>query len=160
MPSGKLRRRKVRYVRPIDEAQDLAAVIEESHRAVDAFTRGDSKPLENLLSQRDDVTLANPFGPAQRGWPRVQEAMARAAENYREGRALGFDRLAEHVPAELACVHEVERLEAKMGGSGETTLVTLRCTSVFRLEDDGWRIVLRHADPIIESRPADSVIQG
>src|SRR5918996_3441440 len=73
VPSGKLRGRKVRYVRPIDEAQDLAAVIEESHRAVAAFTRGDSKPLENLFSQRDDVTLANPFGPAQRGWPRVQQ---------------------------------------------------------------------------------------
>ena len=144
----------------MDEPQDLSGLIEESHRAIDAFTQGDPAPLQALFSQRDDVTLANPFGPAQRGWPQVRDTMARAASNYRDGRALGFDRLAEHFAPELACIHEIEQLEAKMGGSAATTLVSLRCTSVFRLEDGRWRIVHRHADPITESRSAESVIQN
>jgi ketosteroid isomerase-like protein len=143
----------------MDEPRDLAALIEESHQAVDAFTRGDPAPLQALFSQRDDVTLANPFGPSQRGWPQVRDTMARAAAHYRDGRVLGFDRLAEHFAPDLACIHEVERLEGKMGGSEATTAVTLRCTTVFRLEDGQWRIVHRHADPITEARPAESVIQ-
>jgi ketosteroid isomerase-like protein len=143
----------------VDEQRDLEAVIEESHRAVDAFTKGDPAPLQALFSQREDVTLANPFGPAQRGWPQVAETMARAAANYRDGRALGFDRLAKHVAPELACIHELERFQAKVGGSEETTSISLRCTTVFRLEDGRWKIIHRHADPIADVRPAESVIQ-
>jgi ketosteroid isomerase-like protein len=143
----------------MEAPQDLAAFIEESHRAIDAFTRGDPSPLQALFSQRDDVTLANPFGPSQRGWPQVRDTMARAATNYRDGRVLGFDRLSEHFTPELACVHEIERLEAKMGGNDETTPVSLRCTSVFRLEEGSWRIVHRHADPITGTRSAASVVQ-
>jgi Domain of unknown function (DUF4440) len=147
------------YVRCMAEPEGLAAVIEESHRAVDAFMRGDPAPLQALFSQRDDVCLANPFGPAQRGWPPVRDTMARAATNYRDGRAVGIDRIAEFLTPELSCIHEVERFEAKVGGSEETTQFALRCTSVFRLEDGRWRIVLRHADPITAARSAESVIQ-
>ena len=141
------------------EPEGLAAVIEESHRAVDAFMRGDPVPLQALFSQRDDVCLANPFGPAQRGWSQVRDTMARAAANYRDGRAVGFDSIAEHLTPELSCIHEVEKFEAKVGGSDETTQFALRCTSVLRLEDGRWRIVLRHADPITAARSAESVIQ-
>jgi ketosteroid isomerase-like protein len=143
----------------MEEPQHLAAFIEESHRAIDAFTRGDPAPLQALFSQRDDVTLANPFGPSQRGWPQVRDTMSRAAANYRDGRVVGFDRLAGHFAPEIACIHELERLEAKMGGSDETTPVALRCTSVFRFEEGRWRIVHRHADPISGTRSAGSVIQ-
>ena len=141
-------------------SNELDQVIEASHRAIDAFTRGDAAPLQALFSQSDDVTLANPFGPAQRGWPQVRDTMARAAENYREGRALGFDPIARFEAQEIAYIHELERLEAKMGGSSEMTPVSLRCTTVFRREGDGWRIVHRHADPIAGVRAAESVIQS
>ena len=141
-------------------SDDLYATIEESHRALDAFVKGDPAPLQALYSQREDVTLANPFGPAQRGLAQVRDTMARAAEHYRDGRVLGFDRISEHVTTELASIHELERLEAKLGGSEEMTPVSLRCTSIFRLEDGRWKIVHRHADPITETRPAESVIQA
>lgn len=140
-------------------ADDLDAVIEASHQALDAFAKGDPAPLQALFSEHDDVTLANPFGPAQRGRLRVRDTMARAAKNYRDGRALGFDQLARYVTPDLAYIHELERFEAKMGGGDEVTPVSLRCTSVFRREDDGWKIVHRHADPISGVRSAESVIQ-
>jgi ketosteroid isomerase-like protein len=144
----------------VTASDDLDATIEESHRALDAFVKGDPEPLQALFSQQDDVTLANPFGPAQRGWLQVRDTMARAAENYSEGRALGFDQLAKYVTTDIAYIHELERFQAKIGGSEEMTPVSLRCTSVLRLEDGGWKIVHRHADPITETRPAASVIQG
>jgi ketosteroid isomerase-like protein len=143
----------------VDDADDLQVVIDKSHHALDAFVRGDPSPLQALFSQRDDVTLANPFGPAQCGWPQVRDTMARAAEHYRDGHAIGFDQLARHTGGDVAFIHELERFEAKMGGSNQLTPGSLRCTTVFRCEQDGWKIIHRHADPIASARTAESVIQ-
>jgi ketosteroid isomerase-like protein len=56
-------------------------------------------------------------------------------------------------------VVEIERGEAKIGGSEEMTPWALRVTMIFRPEDGEWKVVHRHADPITTPRPAESVIQ-
>jgi len=63
---------------------DIDEVIERYHRALGAFMRGDHEPARRLFSERDDVTLGNPFGPFARGSAQVAEAMARAADNHEE----------------------------------------------------------------------------
>ena len=138
---------------------ELERLIEEQHRAVDAFVKGDHEPLADMLSRQDDVTLGNPFGPFVRGYEQVVETMKRAATNYRDGEASGFEQLASHVSGDLACIVEVERMTAKVAGQQEASPVALRCTSVFRREDGVWRLVHRHADPITTAQPADSVIE-
>ena len=55
---------------------------------------------------------------------------------------------------------EIERFEAKVGGSDETTPVALRCTCIFRPEDGVWKLVHRHADPITKLQRAESVVQS
>ena len=139
-------------------ASDLAQIIEHSHRALDAFMKGDAAPAKSLFSRRDDVTLANPFGPAVRGWPQIEPTLERAAAHYREGEVSGFERISEFATGELAYVVEVERLRAKVGGADEITPLALRVTTIFRREDGAWKIVHRHADPITTPRPADSVV--
>ena len=67
--------------------------------------------------------------------------------------------MAKFVTSDLACIVEVERYRAKVGGSENITPVTLRVTSILRAEDGTWKIVHRHADPISTPRPAESVIQ-
>jgi ketosteroid isomerase-like protein len=136
---------------------DLAEVIEVNHQAVDAFMRGDSGPLHALYAHSDDVTLANPFGPPVRGWRQVGEMMARAAANYRDGEATGFERLGEYASPEVAYIVEIERFRAKVGGE-EVVPFALRVTTIFRREEDGWKIVHRHADPITSRRPPQSVL--
>jgi ketosteroid isomerase-like protein len=137
----------------------LDAVVEESHRALDAFFKGDANPVKPLLSHRDDVTLANPFGPPRRGWTEVEETLEQAAANYRDGGVVGFEEVSKYVTPDLAYVVEIEHYQAKVGGSDEITPVSLRCTTIFRREDGGWKIVHRHADPITAARPAESVVQ-
>jgi ketosteroid isomerase-like protein len=139
---------------------DFDQVVEQQHQALDEFTRGSHEPLAKLWSQRDDVTLGNPFGPFVRGFEQVVQTMQRAASLYRDGEAVGFDLVAEEVTTDFAYLVEVERYSAKLGGREEVNSVELRVTSIFRNEDGAWRLVHRHADPITSARPPDSVIQN
>jgi ketosteroid isomerase-like protein len=140
-------------------SNDLDHVVEQQHLALDEFVRGDHEPLERLYSQRDDVTLGNPFGPFARGFEHVVQTMQRAASHYRDGEATGFELVAKHVTPDLACLVEVERFKAKVAGREDVTPLSLRVTSIFRREDGVWKLVHRHADPITAARPAESVMQ-
>jgi ketosteroid isomerase-like protein len=111
-----------------------------------------------MFSHADDVTLANPFGPPARGWQDVRATMDRAATLYADGRIVGFETVAMLVTAHLAYIVEIERFEAKLGGSGALALLALRTTSVLRPEDSGWKVVHRHADAITTPREAASIV--
>lgn len=123
------------------------------------FVTGNPEPAKRLFSRADDVSVGNPFGPFVRGWTNAAAVMERAAENWREGQVIGFERVAEYTTDDLACFVEVERYRAKLGGSADLARAALRVTTVVRREGDGWRIVCRHADPIRSPRAAESVVQ-
>jgi ketosteroid isomerase-like protein len=146
----------------VDEmaAPNLDRFVDQYHRALDEFFRGDPEPTKTLYSHREDASLANPFGPVAVGWEKVEETMERAASNYRDGGATGFETLATYVTPELAYLVEVERFEAKVGGQEEMASGALRVTSVLRPEGETWKIVHRHADPITTPQTAESVIQS
>ena len=139
---------------------DVDQLIEQYHLGGDEFLKGNPEPLLELWSRRDDVTLANPFGPPVRGWDEVAEASDRAASQLRDGQTVGFEIVEKYVTAELAYVVQIERVKAKIGASEDMTPFDLRVTMVFRPEEDGeWKVVHRHADPITTAQPAESVIQ-
>ena len=140
-------------------ADDVDELIEQFHLASDEFLKGNPEPVNKLWSRREDVTLANPFGPPVRGWDEVAKAGKRAASQVRDGQLVSVEIVVKHVSAELAYVVEIERPKAKMGGSEDVTPFALRVTMIFRPEKGTWKIVHRHADPITTPQPAESVIQ-
>src|SRR5688572_30171990 len=140
-------------------ASDLDQFIQRYHEALGGIVRGDAEPMRRLFSKRDEVTLANPLGPPARGRVEVEQAMVRAASNFRDGQDLRFERLAAHETADLAYIFEIERVRMRIAGSDELTPVALRVTSVFRREADGWRVDHRHADPIMGPRSAETIIE-
>ena len=142
----------------MDPPHDLP--LEDYHRAGVAITNGDPEVYKRLYSRRDDVTLANPFGPPARGWAQVSATLDRAAANYRDGQAVGFESISTVVTRDLAYTVEIESYRARVGGAAEITRVAVRVTTVFRREDGAWRVVHRHADPITAPRPPGSVIQS
>lgn len=56
-------------------ANDLDSAIEQSHAAGDAILKGDPSGYKTLYSDREDVTLGNPFGPYARGRKKVEESL-------------------------------------------------------------------------------------
>jgi ketosteroid isomerase-like protein len=115
---------------------DLADVIEQYHRAIDAFAGGDPEPVKKLFSRRDDVTLANPLGPPVRGWSQVEQATDHAASLVREGAVVSVESISENETADFAYNLEIERVRTKVGNSDEFAEVSLRVTTIFRR--DRW----------------------
>jgi ketosteroid isomerase-like protein len=139
---------------------DVDELIERYFRAQGEFLRGNPEPVKDLFSHREDVTLANPYGPPVRGWEKVSKSMEHAASLRSDGTFVEWQIVAKYVTAELAYVVQIERAEAKIGAREQITPLAVRSTMVFRPEEDGeWKIVHRHADPITTPQPAESVIQ-
>jgi ketosteroid isomerase-like protein len=139
-------------------ASEFDDVVDQYHRAIDAFMKGDAEPAKRLFSRGDDVSLANPFGPVARGWDEVAKTMERAASNYSGGEALAFDRVSGYGSDELTYIVEVERLRSKVGGADSAASLALRVTTIFRRDQNGWTIIHRHADPITTPRGPESVL--
>ncbi|MDQ3575017.1 MAG: hypothetical protein M3404_08880, partial [Actinomycetota bacterium] len=55
------------------------AGIEAYRQALEAILKGDTAPVMELFLRRDDVTLANPFGPPRLGRAEVEKATKVAA---------------------------------------------------------------------------------
>jgi ketosteroid isomerase-like protein len=127
--------------------------------AVDDFLKGNPEPGKKVYSHRQDVTLANPLGPAVRGWEQVAATIEHAASQVRDGEILDVENVVKCVTPELAYIVRMEWSEAKFGGQEAVTPISLRVTMIMRPEDGVWKIVHRHADPITTARPAESVIQ-
>ena len=140
-------------------AGDLDRVIGQCQQALEEFVKGDPEPMQAMFSHREDVSLANPFGPPTRGWDEVAATMDRAASNLREGGMVAFEEVAKYVTPELAYTVWLERQKAKVGGRGDVTPFTLRVTMIYRPEEGTWKVVHQHADPITTPRPPESVIQ-
>ncbi len=138
--------------------EDFDESVEEYHRALGDFAKGNPEPAKNLMSHREDVSIANPYGPPVRGWERVAQTIEHASSQRRDGE-MTFEIVSKCVTAELAYVVEIERVKARVGGSEELMPYALRATIIFRPEDGEWKAVHRHADPITTAQSADSVLK-
>src|ERR687896_1662044 len=138
---------------------DVDQLIEQWQLAAGEFVKGNPEPVKRLWSHKEDITLANPYGPPVRGFDEVAKTIEHAASSRRDGTFVEWQIVAKYVTAELAYVVQIEQAEAKIGAREEITPLAVRATMIFRPEDGEWKIVHRHADPITTPQPAESVIQ-
>jgi ketosteroid isomerase-like protein len=141
------------------ETEKFELAIRTYHEGVDAFVKGDAEPQKAMWSRRDDVTLANPVGPPVRGWEQVDAAIDRAAAQIRDGEPCRFEPISQFVGEDLAYMLEIQATRARLGATDELGSISLRVTTVFRLEDGEWKVVHRHADPLTGVRPIESIAQ-
>ncbi len=70
----------------INEMTDLDDTVQRYQQTLaDEFVNGNPQPFKALWSQREDVVLANPFGPAVRGWERASAAIDYASSRFSDG---------------------------------------------------------------------------
>ena len=113
------------------------------------FANGDADGLKRLYSHREDVTVLGGFGGFERGWAEVGPRLEWAASHFAGG-SYSQEDLSAAVGTEIACLVSIERWSYKNPKNNADTVLELRVTQVFRREDGEWRLVHRHADPLIE----------
>jgi ketosteroid isomerase-like protein len=127
---------------------DLDSLMERFEDAAREFARGDPEGVKALYSNADDVTLANPFGPAVKGWREVSAALDFASSRFSDGDVGDFQTIAAYEDGDLVTVLGTENWKAKVGDAPDAERFELRVTTTFRREAGVWKIVHRHADPI------------
>lgn len=138
---------------------DLDQVIEQYHLALSEFVKGNSEPVRNIWSQRDDVSLANPLRPVALGWKQVEDTLQRAASGVRDGE-VHFEIIVKRMTPDMAFVVWFEHVKARINNSETHVPFALRVTNIFQPEGGTWKLVHRHADPITSERPMESLIQN
>ena len=105
------------------------------------FASGRAEAFQAMWSQQDDVTVFGALGAAAHGWVEVEPRLAWAASHFSDGQ-WDYEPISAVFGADLGYTVWMEH--------GGGIFPTLRVTHVFRLEDDQWKIVHRHADPLVE----------
>ena len=132
--------------------QTFTAAVDAGRRALGSMANGDPRPSTALWSRRDDVVLANPLGPPIVGFEHVAAEIARVASMFAGGASPEFDEIVRWASDDLGYVVAIEHAHVQRVGSDERAPLDLRVTTVFRREDDGWYLCLRHADRVTKPR--------
>jgi ketosteroid isomerase-like protein len=133
----------------------LEPFLEQYYLACNEFIRGNAEPMKVLYTHQSDVTLFYPWGgPALNGTEDLEEGMERSAASYQDGQITQVERITQYVTQDLAFLVEVWRFQVRVGGRHQPEPGGLRVTQILRPEDGVWRILHRHADPMVSDQLA------
>ena len=138
----------------------LRAFLHDFERGTTRFINGDPGPWKANVSQRDDVTLMGGWGIVAHGWKDTTARYHWAARRFVESDAvLQVDYVSTVVSGDLAYTVAIERSAVRLAETPATAPMTLRVTHVFRKEDGRWKLLHRHADPLVETTAPGSVVK-
>jgi ketosteroid isomerase-like protein len=124
------------------------------------FINGDPTLWKANASQRDDATIMGAWGAYEQGWDEVGPRYDWAAARFKEsGAKVSVEYLASGVSGDLAYTIANERSEALVAGQDQLAPMALRVTHLFRMEDGEWKLIHRHADPLMEKTAPETVLQ-
>jgi hypothetical protein len=130
----------------------LAELLERCRRDHSAWINGDGSGY----GLPDDGTILGGIGGWARGGADTAERQAAVARQWASGRGT-VELLNGGVHGDLAWLALVERATVVLAGETEERRWDLRVTEVFRLGEQGWERVHRHADPVVDRRPLAEV---
>jgi hypothetical protein len=133
------------------DAGSFAAAVTRANRANDEMLGGRAGPLKELFSHGPDISLFGGFGGHERGWDEIGPRLDWVAQTFLGGRC-DYREVLSSSGADHGFVVQFERGEAKIAGRTEPLRIDFRVTMAFRREDGVWRLVHRHADPLVEKQ--------
>jgi ketosteroid isomerase-like protein len=128
--------------------EELTDLVRQTAEAAAALISGDIRRYFTLTKHADDFTLLTPFGgEPRRGSDTSEEALEAMAQFFHGGEA-SLELVQSYTSGDLAVLVLIERLHGEVGGMPDQDL-SLRVTLVYRREGQEWRLVHRHADPLV-----------
>ena len=130
--------------------QDIAELITRWSEAAQLIMNGDLRAYAAIARHAEDYTLLPPNGGhARYGFDGSDDAVEWWARTFRGGQA-ELEVFKTYSSGDLAVLVAVERQAGAVGDLPPQDW-SLRITLVFRREGTGWRLVHRHADPLVRA---------
>lgn len=131
---------------------DWMAFIAKLETAEEEFVQGRPAAFQALWSHADDVTLYGAFGGVERGWQNIMARLSWVSAKFFDG-SRTREEISRMVGGDFAYLVQKEVIRSRVASQTEPSTQELRATMVFRREADGWRIVHRHADLQVSTKP-------
>ena len=131
-------------------ASSFEAFLSERKAASDAFVNGDVGPLLKISATASPATIFGPVGTCIQGPTAVNQANSAGSTMFQPGGENRFDIMHSGADNQFAYWVGVQRSAVNMRGEPEAVVMDLRVTEIFRREDDGWKLIHRHADQLHE----------
>jgi ketosteroid isomerase-like protein len=130
--------------------KDIDDLVQRTADANAALMCGNISGYLALIKHAEDYTLMAPFGGAPtRGFDTSSERSAALARFFKSGKT-DLELVQTYASGDMVVLGIIERQRAEVGGLPEQDW-SLRVTLVYRREDSEWRLVHRHADPLVKS---------
>jgi len=126
--------------------------LQRWEKAQEQFINGDPTAWNSDVTPGQDATIFGAFGGYEKGadvGPRYEWA---ASQYVQSGATKTIEYLSISAAGELAVTVSIERDRAQTKGQREPADRALRVTQVFRWEEDSWKLLHRHADPMLEKK--------
>lgn len=133
----------------LDSAEtDITRLARRAAEANALLMQGDARRSSALMHYTDDFLLMSPFGGTpSRGSEYTAERIAAMGRFFRNG-TFSQELVQGWATAEMVTLALIERAHVEVGGLPAQDWA-LRVTLVFRREAGDWRLVHRHADPLV-----------
>jgi ketosteroid isomerase-like protein len=144
---------------PTMAASDLQQTIAQYHLAQSEFVKGNPQPLKDVCSHSVDITILGGWGGFEKGWAEQVEkrydwASARFSSDEDQRQ---IENVSLVVSPEMAYSVDIERSKIRLAHSQDVRSLALRVTTIFRREDGDWKVVHRHADPLVNVQAAAAI---
>jgi ketosteroid isomerase-like protein len=129
----------------VDESWErFMAAVKDAQREMGA---GRPEPFKALWAHTDDVVIMGGFGGYERGWEQVSARLDWASKGLAAaGRS--EENIVTVAGEDLGYTVDLEHMTRHV--DGQPRPLTLRCTQVYRRENGEWKVVLRHADALVQ----------
>lgn len=128
----------------------LEATLAKYVEASKLFYNGQPDAVKALWSHADDVTLSGAAGgKTAKGWNNVSARLEWASSQFSKG-SKDVEIVQRTVSGDFAYIVQYEYILFYPPGKSTQSKRDYRVTTIFRREPEGWRVVHRHADTLME----------
>jgi ketosteroid isomerase-like protein len=151
------------------QAQEVQTVSDTSFQefllqfenGTSGFINGDNTLWLENASKSDAATIMGAWGAFEKGWNEVQPRYDWAAARFVEsGAKADVEYISSVVSGDMAYTVAIERSNALIVGQDKPAPLALRVTHIYMKEDGAWKLMHRHADPLIEKTAPAAVLQS